>query len=97
MADADAQTGAPDRASRAAKRALELAEAVAAGPAPGIPLPAPNGRAPVETPSPAAAESRVCVPCLVARGVLIAALALALVALVVIERRKAAKADDATA
>ena len=73
--------------------ALELQ--TADGPLPGIPIAPRNGRG-ADSPSidagtqaePSAAAG-VCVPCLIARGVLILVLAGALIALVVIEQRKA--------
>jgi hypothetical protein len=64
------------------------------GPAPGIPLPLPNGSRPqpvqgqVQTPG-----TSVCVPCLVARGVVIVAITAALIALWVIQLRKTAKTN----
>jgi hypothetical protein len=53
----------------------------------------PNGKVPVARTFPggtqAGGESSVCVPCLIARGVMILVLTGALIALIVIERRKA--------
>ena len=64
------------------------------GPLPGIPLGSRNGKAPhalsdVGAQTQGAPSSGVCVPCLIARGVMILVLTGALIALVVIERRKA--------
>ena len=63
------------------------------GPLPGIPLGVPNGKVPVSLPpssgTQAGGESSVCVPCLIARGVMILVLTGALIALIVVERRKA--------
>ena len=61
------------------------------GPLPGIPIGARNGKLP-EPPSSVGTQTTspsVCVPCLIARGVMILVLTVALIALVVIERRKA--------
>ncbi len=79
------------------------------GPLPGIPLPVPNGKRrprrptppplPAEEPEyeggPVAAAPRVCVPCLIARGVVLAAGLALLITMIVLERRKAAAAAKA--
>lgn len=94
MASPDDEVGTPAPSGRKHERKPEPLEALdlqtPEGPLPGIPLGARNGKVP-QPPTAVGKQttSDVCFPCLIARGVMILILTGALIALVVIERRKA--------
>lgn len=98
MASADDEDRPAPASRRKHDQPVDLPEALdlqtPEGPLPGIPLGSRNGKLP-ERPSSVGAQTQgapssgVCVPCLIARGVMILVLTGALIALVVIERRKA--------
>ena len=64
------------------------------GTAPGVPIVPRMAPEPVGT-APAMAESKVCVPCLIARGVVLVLISAALITMLIMDRRSKAAAAKA--